>query len=117
MRALRMLLAGLGFAAAATLATSSASAGGWGWDDDYYYGPRAVYHHVYLPPRYVHIYHVHRPAPRYVHVIGYEHAGYEAYRYAHPYRYGIYWAAPYYRNYYPVRAAYPRAHYRHRHMK
>lgn len=107
MRALGMLLAGLGFAVTATFAASSASAGGW-WNDEYYGESRVVHHDVYAAPRYVHIYHVREPAPRYVHVIAYEHAGYAAYRYARPYRYGNYWAAPYYRNYYPVRAVYPK---------
>ncbi|MDX2203128.1 MAG: hypothetical protein NW223_10280 [Hyphomicrobiaceae bacterium] len=117
MRALRLLLAGLGFAAVAMSATT-ASAGGWDHDYGYDYGRRAVYHDVYLPPRYVHIYRVHQPAPRYVHVIGYEQASYAAFRYARPYNYGHYWAAPYYRNYYPVRAVYPKARaYRHRNMK
>ncbi len=116
MRALRMLLAAFGLAVVAAAAATPASAGGWGWDDGYY-GERVVHHHVYLPPRYVHVYHVHAPARRYVHVIGYEHAGYHAYRYARPYHHGIYWAAPYYRSYYPVRAMYPRAHHRHRHFK
>lgn len=117
MGAFRKFLAALGLVAAAAVTASPASAGGWDYDD-YYYGERVVHSHVYLPPRYVHVYHVHAPVRRYVHVIGYEHAGYDAYRYARPYNYGIYWSAPYYRNYYPVRAQYPKARpYRYRDMK
>lgn len=123
MRAVRNLLAGV--AAAIMLAFSApASAGGDHWDHDYgqrhwgwHYGydaPRYVHHHVYAAPRYVHVYHVYRPAPRFVHVIGYQHAGYSAYRFANPNHYGHYWAAPYYRSYYPVKTMYRR---HHRHMK
>lgn len=107
MRSFRNLLAGL--AAAVTLAFAApASAGGWDWRHDDRYSDVVVHHHVYAPPRYVHVYHVYRPAPRYVHVIGYEHAGYAAYRFAHPYHYGHYWAAPYYRSYYPLKTMYRR---------
>jgi hypothetical protein len=120
---IRNLLAGV--AAAITLAfTAPAFAGGdyydydhghrWGWHHGY--DTRYVHHHVYTAPRYVHVYHVYRPAPRYVHVIGYEHHGYASYRYANPYHYGHYWAAPYYRAYYPVKTVY-RRHHHHRHMK
>lgn len=49
------------------------------------YGSRiTVHHHVYLPPRYRHVYHFHRPGPGHVHVV---HGGYpwawrhRAYRY------------------------------------
>lgn len=120
MRTIRNLLAGL--VTAITLAISApAFAGGdhwgdhWGWDYGYD-THRYVHHHVYAQPRYVHVYHVYRPAPRFVHVIGYQHAGYSAYRFANPYRYGHYWSAPYYRAYYPIKTVYRRAHH-HRHMK
>lgn len=107
MQSMRKWLAGV--AAVVTLAFSApASAGGWHWDHDGYDNV-VVHHHIYPAPRYVHVYHVHRPAPRYVHVIGYQHVGYAAYRFARPYRYGHAWAAPYYRSYYPVRTVTRRA--------
>lgn len=106
MQSMRKWMAGV--AAAITLAFSApASAGGWHWDRDY--DDVVVHHHVYPAPRYVHVYHVHRPAPRFVHVIGYQHVGYAAYRYAAPYHYGHYWASPYYRSYYPMKTVHRRA--------
>jgi hypothetical protein len=71
-----------------------AVAGGWG--DDYCCagGRTYVHHHVYYPPRYRHIYYVHKPGPRHVHVVhggevccGPRHYGY---------RYSGYFARPYF---------------------
>jgi hypothetical protein len=77
-----------------------------GWDDSYGYccagGRVYVHHHVYYPPRYRHIYYVHKPGPRHVHVVhdccgpryyGYGYPGYFArpYFYRWPWRGRRYW--------------------------
>lgn len=111
MRTLRMMMAGL-VASIGVAVCGPASAGGWDHDDyGYgYYGYSTVYvhHHVVAPRRYVHVYHVRRPAPRHVHVIAYEHPGYYAYSGYAPYAYGVYRRpSSFYRSYYPVRTVYP----------
>jgi hypothetical protein len=60
-----MALAGLGLG----LSLSQPAAAG-GWDDGYCCGGTVyVHHHVYYPPHYQHIYHVHSPGPRHVNVV------------------------------------------------
>ena len=101
MRTLNMLFAGLLTAFALAVATP-ASAGGWDRGDDYGYGTVYVHHHVYAPPRHVH-------------VMAYEHPGYHAYYGHRPYAYGVYWRQPaFYRSYYPVRSVYPVRHHHRR---
>ena|SRR3979490_2067622 len=58
-----MAAAGLGFGFSQTAAAG-------GWDDSYCcQGTVYVHHHVYYPPRYRHIYHVHTPGPLHVNVV------------------------------------------------
>lgn len=68
-----------------------ASAGG--WDDGCCGGRVYIHHHVYYPPRYVHVYHHYLPAARHLHVVQYRNdcCGYfaprAAYRWHHFRRY------------------------------
>ena len=50
-----------------------AAAGGW-HDGACCQGTVYVHHHVYYPPRYRHIYHVHTPGPQHVNVVHYPYA-------------------------------------------
>jgi hypothetical protein len=46
-----------------------------GWDDSYCCaGTVYVHHHLYYPPRYRHVYHVHAPGPLHVNVVHYPYA-------------------------------------------
>lgn len=70
-----------------------------GWDDSYAShccagGRVYVHHHIYQPPRYRHVYHVHKPGPRHVHVVHYPHdcCGARYYGYGYP----GYFARPYF---------------------
>jgi hypothetical protein len=65
-----------------------------GWDGCCEGGSVYVHHHVYYPPRYRHVYYVHRPAPLHVNVVDGCCAGPGWYPYG--YRYSGYFAMPYY---------------------
>ena len=67
---------GLGF-------TQPAAAGG--WDHGCCGGNLYIHHHVYYPPRFVHVYHHYRPAARHINVVhyGYGCCGYYAPRRAY----------------------------------
>jgi hypothetical protein len=62
-------------AAALGFGLSQPAAAG-GWDDSHccyggYGGKVYIHHHVYAPPRYVHVYQFHRPAARHYHVVNF----------------------------------------------
>jgi hypothetical protein len=75
-----------------------AAAGGW-HDGDCCSGSVYVHHHVYYPPRFRHIYHVHTPGPLHVNVVHYPYAfgccgslyAYRSWDYVAPPRYRWYW--------------------------
>jgi hypothetical protein len=74
---------GLGF-------SQPASAGG--WDDGCCGGNVYIHHHVYYPPRYIHVYQYHRPFARHINVVhyGYDCCGYAA-RGAYRWHWRRYW--------------------------
>jgi hypothetical protein len=78
------MAAALGFGLGAS---QPASAGGW---DRGCCGNAYIHHHVYYPPRFVHIYHHYRPAARHYNVVHYNYVccggGYAPRRYWHGYR-------------------------------
>jgi hypothetical protein len=57
---------GLGF-------SEPAAAGG--WDHGCCGGNTYIHHHVYYPPRFVHIYHHHLPVTRHINVVHYRYGG------------------------------------------
>ena len=58
-----LVAAGLGF-------SQPASAGG--WEDPCCGGNVFIHHHVYYPPRFVHVYQHHRPFARHLNVVHYD---------------------------------------------
>jgi hypothetical protein len=85
------LFTALGAIALGLAFSQPAAAGGWhdSYGTSYGYGTGNVYihHHVYLPPRYRHVYHVHRPGTAHVHVVHAPRAGCcGTWGHAHPYR-------------------------------
>ena len=64
-----------------------------GWDHGCCGGNVYIHHHVYYPPRFVHVYHHHRPAARHLNVIHYNHdcCGYVSSRRAWRWHYRRYW--------------------------
>jgi hypothetical protein len=81
-----LALAALGFGL-----SQQAAAGG--WDHGCCGGNVYIHHHVYYPPRFVHVYHHHRPAARHLNVVHYNYdcCGYFAPRRAWRWHYRRYW--------------------------